>query len=132
MCDKKPKRVHKSAGERQTEILLAASQVFAERGYQVARMQAVADAVGISVGTIYRYFETKEALFMETLRYNLEALRQSVEAARRLPEDPLEQLREGMRAYLVFLNKTPTWSNCSFRSVPSFARSGKPLCISHT
>lgn len=103
----KPKRVHKPAEQRRTEILAVATRIFAERGYQVADMQAVADAAGVGKGTVYRYFPTKEALFTETLHHNLEALRQSVDRARRQPEDPLEQLREGMRAYLLFFEKNP-------------------------
>ncbi|WP_024462435.1 TetR/AcrR family transcriptional regulator [Marinimicrobium sp. LS-A18] len=103
----KPKRVHKSAEQRREEILTVATRIFAERGYQVADMQAVADAAGVGKGTVYRYFPTKEALFTEALRFNLETLKASIEHAREQPEDPLEQLREGMRAYLLYFEKNP-------------------------
>jgi len=103
----KPKRVHKSAEQRREEILTVATRIFAERGYQVADMQAVADAAGVGKGTVYRYFPTKEALFTEALRFNLETLKASIEQAREQPEDPLEQLREGMRAYLLYFEKNP-------------------------
>lgn len=103
----KPKRVHKSAEQRREEILTVATHIFAERGYQVADMQAVADAAGVGKGTVYRYFPTKEALFTEALRFNLETLKASIERAREQPEDPLEQLREGMRAYLLYFEKNP-------------------------
>jgi AcrR family transcriptional regulator len=103
----KPKRVHKSAEQRREEILTVATRIFAERGYQVADMQAVADAAGVGKGTVYRYFPTKEALFTEALRFNLETLKASIECAREQPEDPLEQLREGMRAYLLYFEKNP-------------------------
>lgn len=103
----KPKRVHKPAEERQAEILAAATKIFAERGYQVADMQAVADAAGVGKGTVYRHFATKEILFTQALKHNLDALRQEVEQARLRPEDPLEQLREGMRAYLTYFEKNP-------------------------
>lgn len=103
----KPKRVHKSAEQRREEILTVATRIFAERGYQVADMQAVADAAGVGKGTVYRYFPTKEALFTEALRFNLETLKASIERAREQPEDPLEQLREGMRAYLLYFEKNP-------------------------
>ncbi|WP_051235563.1 TetR/AcrR family transcriptional regulator [Marinimicrobium agarilyticum] len=103
----KPKRVHKSADERRSEILTVATEIFAERGYQVADMQAVADAAGVGKGTVYRYFPTKEELFTETLRFNLEQLKTEIDTARHGPSEPIEQLKEGMRAYILYFEKNP-------------------------
>lgn len=47
---------------RRREILVAAHRCFARRGFQATTMQDVADAVGLSVGALYRYFDGKEAL----------------------------------------------------------------------
>lgn len=44
-------------------ILRAAAQVFAEQGYQVATMDAIADRAGIGKGTLYEYFRDKQSLF---------------------------------------------------------------------
>ena len=103
----KPKRVHKPAEERVTEILTAATHIFASKGYQVADVQAIAAAAGVGKGTVYRYFSTKEVLFTETLRFNLERLRCEVQQARAHQGDALEQLREGMRAYLLHFERNP-------------------------
>jgi AcrR family transcriptional regulator len=43
-------------------ILQAARQVFAEKGYADARMSDIAKHAGIAVGTIYLYFKNKEAM----------------------------------------------------------------------
>jgi AcrR family transcriptional regulator len=48
---------------RPQEILEAALAVFAERGFAAARMQQIASRAGVSKGTIYLYFESKEAVF---------------------------------------------------------------------
>lgn len=49
--------------ERPAEIIEAALQLFVERGYAATRLEDIARAAGISKGSLYRYFENKEALF---------------------------------------------------------------------
>ena len=59
------------------EIIAAALASFAERGYAATKLEDVAAAAGISKGTIYLYFPTKEDLFRAVVRQavlpNLEA-----------------------------------------------------------
>lgn len=50
------------------QILDAALEEFAERGYAGARMAAVAARAGIAKGLIYHYFPSKAALFLATIR----------------------------------------------------------------
>lgn len=49
--------------DRPAEILAAALEVFAERGFQAARLEEVARRAGVSKGALYLYFETKADLF---------------------------------------------------------------------
>jgi AcrR family transcriptional regulator len=49
---------------RREQILGAATRVFAEKGYSRATTREVAREAGVSEGTIYNYFEDKEALLM--------------------------------------------------------------------
>ena len=49
--------------ERPGEILAAALEVFATRGYAATRLEDVAKRAGVSKGALYLYFETKEDLF---------------------------------------------------------------------
>jgi AcrR family transcriptional regulator len=48
-------------------ILDAAEQVFASEGVQKARMESIALAAGVAVGTLYNHFETREALLEELI-----------------------------------------------------------------
>ena len=48
---------------RPQEILEAALSVFAEKGFAAARMEQIAVRAGVSKGTIYLYFDSKEAVF---------------------------------------------------------------------
>lgn len=60
--------------ERPTEILEAALEEFVRKGYVATRLEDVAKAVGVTKGTIYFYFETKEALFSAVIRHFAPAL----------------------------------------------------------
>jgi AcrR family transcriptional regulator len=53
---------------RHDQILAAAFDEFAAKGYAEARLDDVADRVGIAKGTIYLYFKNKEMLFQAVLR----------------------------------------------------------------
>lgn len=49
--------------QRPSEILSAALACFSEKGFAATRMDDIARRAGISKGTIYLYFESKEAVF---------------------------------------------------------------------
>src|SRR5690349_25092463 len=53
---------------RPTEILDAALKVFAHKGFAAARMEDIAKEAGVTKGTIYLYFENKEAVFKSLVR----------------------------------------------------------------
>ncbi|HEX4302568.1 MAG TPA: TetR family transcriptional regulator [Rhizomicrobium sp.] len=53
---------------RPAEILDAALKVFAAKGFAAARMDDIARAAGVTKGTIYLYFENKEAVFKALVR----------------------------------------------------------------
>ncbi|WFU12064.1 TetR/AcrR family transcriptional regulator (plasmid) [Rhizobium sp. CB3090] len=55
--------------QRPNEILDAAFEEFVERGYVATRVEDIASRVGVTKGTIYFYFETKERLFEEMIRH---------------------------------------------------------------
>jgi len=59
-------------------ILDAALQAFAERGYHGTAVPEVAAAAGVGTGTLYRYFEHKEALVNEVYRDAKQRLRSAL------------------------------------------------------
>jgi AcrR family transcriptional regulator len=52
---------------RTQQILEAARQVFAEQGFHGARMSDIAQTIGVSQGTMYHYFRSKDELFLAVL-----------------------------------------------------------------
>lgn len=62
------------ADERRILILDAATEVFGQRGYAGATTDRVAAAAGVSQPYVVRMFGTKEKLFLEVLRRDLDRL----------------------------------------------------------
>ena len=56
-----------SRNDRRQRIVIAASQMFAERAYVEVQMDDLARAAEVAKPTIYRYFSSKEDLFLEAL-----------------------------------------------------------------
>ncbi len=63
-----PRRWQRRKEARPQEILDAALSVFAEKGFAAARLEQVAKQAGVSKGTLYLYFDSKEALFEAVVR----------------------------------------------------------------
>lgn len=68
---------------RPEEILEAAKHLFGESGYAGTKLEDVARRAGVSKGTLYLYFDSKEALFREMVRAKVvAALAHAEEAVR--------------------------------------------------
>ena len=88
---------------RREKLLEAATEVFAERGYEGARVEQIADVAQVSPGLLYRHFEGKQELYEELLllanRQLLEHLAQA--AAPNLPTD--QRVLRGLDAFFGFV-----------------------------
>ncbi|MCW2891901.1 MAG: regulatory protein TetR [Actinomycetia bacterium] len=80
-------------------ILRAASQVFVESGPDVA-MEEIASRAGLGVGTLYRRFATREALYHGVAVYVLGKLTDAGRDAVAAHSDPFEALRHLMHVSL--------------------------------
>jgi AcrR family transcriptional regulator len=70
MTETKP-RWNRRKDARPAEIIDAAIDVFLEHGFAGTKLTEVARRAGVSKGTLYLYFETKEDLFRATARHAL-------------------------------------------------------------
>jgi len=73
------------AVKNRARILAAAEEIFAAEGVSVP-IDTVAERAGLGVGTLYRHFPTKEALFEAIVVARLEQLVDSVRAQRDAPD----------------------------------------------
>ncbi|AWB32431.1 TetR/AcrR family transcriptional regulator [Orrella marina] len=89
-----------SPEERIPQILQAAAQEFARRGFQQTRVQDIAAAAGLSKGGFYAHFSGKEAVFEALLRHNLSGSAINLQDAfSELP--PMPQLIDELSALLT-------------------------------
>ena len=59
----RPARAPEDDGAKRRQILDGATAVFLEKGFDAASMGEIARAAGVSKGTLYVYFDDKQALF---------------------------------------------------------------------
>jgi AcrR family transcriptional regulator len=90
--------------ERRAEILAAAKKVFARKGYHATTIADIAKTAKLSYGSIYWYFESKDALFHELMESEGQALRRHVTAALATPSPgaPEAPFRAAVRATFEF------------------------------
>jgi AcrR family transcriptional regulator len=84
-------------------ILSAAQAIFLRQDFHEVRMDDVAAACGAGKGTLYRYFDSKEALFTALMLDGIDELRSELEAAVAAPGEPVEKLERVVRASLGHL-----------------------------
>jgi AcrR family transcriptional regulator len=82
-------------------VLEAAKKVFSAGGPD-ASLEAVAREAGVGIGTLYRHFPTREALFEAVYRREVQQLADLAEELKEQP-DPVEALRRWMRSNVRFV-----------------------------
>jgi len=97
--------------QREEQILDAAEQVFAERGFHATSMDEVADRVGVTKPLIYEYFGSKEGLLSACIIRARTQLREATELSWAAvgPDAPLAEVFEaGVRAFFEFIDAHST------------------------
>ena len=79
------------------EILNAALKLFAEKGFHEVSMHEIATEAEFAIGTLYNFFDSKEALFEELADRSAEMIVGELEAVLEAPGDEVERLRAFFR-----------------------------------
>lgn len=92
---------------KESKIIDAAEHVFSEVGYSNAKMEAVAKKVGVSKGTVYFYFDTKENLYMAVTYRALQTLNEYLYRSLERDRDKkgLEKVMGLVETYMDFCDK---------------------------
>ena len=100
--DMKARRKPRADAARNRERVLAAAKTVFSAGGPEASLEAVARTAGVGIGTLYRHFPTREALFEAVYRREVQQL---ADLAERLKEEaePVEALRQWMRSNVRFV-----------------------------
>ena len=85
--------------ERRNQILEAAMAVFARQGFEQARMDDIAQEVGLSKGALYLYFKSKDAIISAILQFFFSAAMKKLQGFLESEETP------SVREQLLRLNQ---------------------------
>ena len=93
---------------RPQELLDAALELFVDKGFAATRAEEVAQRAGVSKGTLYLYYPSKEELFKAVVRQNLGALiAEGAELAERYEGSSSDLLKELMHTWWQRVGMTP-------------------------
>ena len=103
--------------QRRGEILAAAKKVFARKGFHGTTIAEIAKTAQLSYGSIYWYFDSKDALFHELMETEGQALRRHVHEALATPADgdPAAPFRAAVRATFEFFESDRALVKLLFR-----------------
>lgn len=101
--------IHSAVAEtsKRDAVLDAALELFAERGFHGTAVPLVAERAKVGAGTVYRYFESKEALVNVLFRREKGHFLQALTADLPLDAAPREQFRELWRRLRRFAEEHP-------------------------
>lgn len=81
---------------KQQRVLQAAISEFAARGYEAANINKIAEVADISVGSLYKYFDSKEDLFLYVIQISSNLIENELRAVNEAPfmnvEDKIEKV----------------------------------------
>ncbi|KMY54989.1 hypothetical protein AC623_14475 [Bacillus sp. FJAT-27231] len=76
--------------EKKRKILLTAMKLFSKKNFHQTSMQQVADVCGISKGSLYTYFKSKEELLLDIFSYYYQLLNDQIAASAKDSDTPQE------------------------------------------
>lgn len=94
----------------QAQLLHAAVKVIAQRGFAAATMQEVAQAAGVTTGTVYNHFGTREELVQRLAVTLAETLCRVINDSAAHVTDGAERMAIGQRRYVWLAAESPAWT----------------------
>ena len=92
---------------RRVEIINAALELFSRKGFYATTIPDIAERMGMSVGNLYNYFPSKEALAREIIRFVSELLAEEIRAINLSPVDTRTKIRRIVGFYFDLCVKRP-------------------------
>lgn len=86
--------------DKQGRILAVATSLFSGRGYSATRMQDIADGLGMKAGSLYYYFDSKEAVLAAIVGERVGLAVSMLEEIVADPSDPVDQIRSAIVGHL--------------------------------
>lgn len=83
--------------EKRLKIISIAIQEFANKGFNSANINVIAEKAGVSVGSLYKYFDTKENLFLTATHYGVTQLEEALDEITKTELSFFEKVEEVLR-----------------------------------
>jgi AcrR family transcriptional regulator len=96
---------------RREELLAAAGNVFAAKGFAATKISDIAQAAGISQGLMYRYFSSKDALFCELIRGSFAKLNDAALGLEQAPLPPHAKIAKALREIIGSMTASASFPN---------------------
>ncbi|MDD2302330.1 MAG: TetR/AcrR family transcriptional regulator [Eubacteriales bacterium] len=93
--------------DKKTLLLTAATTIFAEKGFKETNVTAITKAAGMSTGSFYNYFASKDQLFMEVYLEENKKLKESILAQVDTNAPPLEVIGRVLQLNTVGMQSNP-------------------------
>lgn len=90
----------KRANQRKIDILLAAAQVFNDKGYHEATIEEIADKIQYTKGSIYYYVKSKQDLLFQCNKLAMDMLIKKLDEIVISSDGPEEKLRKTIQMHI--------------------------------
>jgi AcrR family transcriptional regulator len=104
--------------ERRSQLLEVSRGVFAERGFEAATLEEIAERAGVSRPIVYGHFGDKQRLFEAVVDAEIARVQAAVGAALSAPGEPRELLEGGLRAFFAYVREHPEGHAVLTRDAP--------------
>ena len=91
--------------QRRKHILDVAERLFATTGFYNTSVSDIAKEAEFGVGTLYKYFKDKDNLFEELIADRMSHYFEIIESVLLNDTEPLEKLKQYIRAHVIMLNE---------------------------
>jgi TetR/AcrR family transcriptional regulator len=97
MNHKQLSRREREKSRQRQEMLAAALDLFAEKGYHNVSMHEIAEKAEFAIGTLYTVFQNKEDLYKALVMEECDSFEVAIVEAIETPDDEIEKLRNYVR-----------------------------------
>ena len=87
------------------EIIQAAMELFAEKGFFYTNVKEIAERANVGVGTVYIYFENKDNILIQLFMEFLSQVIRDIQSILDKPMHPLEKFKRVLRAVAEILSE---------------------------
>lgn len=90
--------------DKKEEIYKSGRELFYSRGFKQTNVSGITKMAGVSVGTFYNYFDSKEKLFVEIYTKENEKIKKQITGSLNFNSDPLTIIKEFMTQSIIAMN----------------------------